>query len=434
LGTRLAGSLVMLLALQWPGALLAHPDLDAGKEAFRAGDLRAALQKFDSAERSPELTEDDLVEVYWYRGLCQFSMRKQQEASGSFDRLLRLRPLYAPDRSETPPHIRAFFQERQTAYQAAEGVTITAPVVHGTGFTFGLAGKVDRAAQAVVFVRSAGDLPYQKAEVPVTGPQVLAPFKDEALWRRLLSSGKAEVVIELRNAKGTPVSRSGDAVVPVAVPVAPALAKAALDLVAPPPPPAPPAPKPEPATPVKAPDPPPVTRAPPPVVTPPPAKVIVLRPTPQPEPAPPVLVAPLPQPTPVAPPPVAVTPTPPITAQPEQPVRPVPVAPEEGGANVARMTVQMGAAVFGFVTLVGLAAAVVAAAGSAASWAGFAYTHQVLGQKGADFLEQRDSWILAFRVLQVLGAVLIPVSLALGGAGLVSGVVGTLLFVRSLFM
>ena len=55
--------MVCCLLLGTVASALAHPDLQAGKELMRNADFRAALLLLDQAQRSPELTEADLVEA-----------------------------------------------------------------------------------------------------------------------------------------------------------------------------------------------------------------------------------------------------------------------------------------------------------------------------------------------------------------------------------
>ncbi len=233
---------MVVVALVWSTRALAHPDIDAAREMLAKGDFRTALLRLERAELSPELKEDELADVHWYRGVIRHTMGQEDLAQESFDAVLRLRPLFTPDRLETPPPLRAAFQQRAAAYQADHGIALSVAGVQGTTLFVYLQGHPEEASTLVLFVRVAGASIYQKQELPTEGrAMVPARITDRAWWESFPAEGGVmEVVLEARNARSTPLARAGDARAPLKITVPAEERTRALTELAPPTPPPPP--------------------------------------------------------------------------------------------------------------------------------------------------------------------------------------------------
>lgn len=209
-------------------ARAATPEVEAGKAAFLKGDFRGSLARLEEASKSPSVTEADLVEVHWYRGAAFFALGKKKKADKEFDEVLALRPLYAPNKLETPPDVRAAFKKRSDRYQSKLGVTLEPPTLADGKLRVALGGHLEEAKSVAVFIRPVGDIRYQQLDLPVAEGAAQGALSERTLWERAEKNGKLEVVVEVHNQRGTPVARLGDAQEPLALAVSPEMAQAAL--------------------------------------------------------------------------------------------------------------------------------------------------------------------------------------------------------------
>lgn len=232
---------------------LASPELDAAREAYLKGSFKLALLRLAEAERSPKTTEDDVVRILWYRGACFHAQGRTADAGKAFDGLLRLRPLYEPDRLEAPPDLRAVFDARARAWQEQHGVTFGDPSVEGRTIALQLSGNVAAAPVVMLFVRAAGEVQFRELPMGVQGTRAAVSLDEKQLWEEAGRAGAFELVLEGRSARGVPISRRGDAVQPVRLPVTPDVVQAARAALTPPPP-AVTAPPPEPVKPARPPE------------------------------------------------------------------------------------------------------------------------------------------------------------------------------------
>ncbi|MEW5849247.1 MAG: hypothetical protein AB2A00_10555, partial [Myxococcota bacterium] len=246
---------VLALSLATGSVLAANvkKEVADGRAAYLDGDLRTALYRLTEAQRAAEVDEDDLVVIHWYSGASLYGLGRPRAADDAFDALLRIRPLYAPDRMETPPDLRAAFSARARLYQQQNGVTFGLPTLRGANITVPLSGPIDAVARLVLFARPAGTPTYRSFDLTLEKQEGTAIIGDRAIWENALKKGKLEIVLEARRDNGVPLSRAGDGTHPLEVPLTPQQCEAALSaLTAPPPspapaPPTPPAPSPRPA-------------------------------------------------------------------------------------------------------------------------------------------------------------------------------------------
>ncbi len=224
----------LAVALWSAPAWAANADVEAGKAAFLKGEFRQALVKLEEASRSPNATEDDVVEIHWFRGASFHALGKKADADKSFDALLAVRPLYAPNKMETPPDIRAAFKKRGDAYMKVHGINVAAPALDAARLVVALDGPGLAEAASVVFsARAVGDVQYAQANTTVEDGKAAAVISDAGVWERAGKGGQLQVVVEVRNARGTPVARAGDAVQPLAVTITAEQADAARKAITP---------------------------------------------------------------------------------------------------------------------------------------------------------------------------------------------------------
>lgn len=224
----------LAVALWSAPAWAANADVEAGKAAFLKGEFRQALVKLEEASRSPNATEDDVVEIHWFRGASFHALGKKADADKSFDALLAVRPLYAPNKMETPPDIRAAFKKRGDAYMKVHGINVAAPALDAARLVVALDGPgLGEAASVVFSARAVGDVQYAQANATVEDGKAAAVISDAGVWERAGKGGQLQVVVEVRNARGTPVARAGDAVQPLAVTITAEQADAARKAITP---------------------------------------------------------------------------------------------------------------------------------------------------------------------------------------------------------
>lgn len=206
---------VLLVALWCPAPAVANPQVDAAKEAYLRGEFRPALGKLAEAERSPTTTEDELVEILWYRGACYHALGKSKPAAAAFDQLLKLRPLFSPNPLETPPDLRAAFKERAEQWQQSHGISMGQPELKDATITVPIKGHAEDLGKVTVFARVSGETNYKPFQFPVESGVASGMVDDPVLWDRVKKAGRLELVIEANNKRGVVLARSGDARTPL---------------------------------------------------------------------------------------------------------------------------------------------------------------------------------------------------------------------------
>lgn len=197
----------------------AHPDIDAARAAVNQGDFRQALTRLRRAEESPSKTEEEVVDMHWYRGFCQHVLGKKADAALSFDQVLELRPLYRPDEYETPPDLQEAFRKRADAWRRDKGVEFGRPVVQGDTLMVPLARHAERVATVAVFVRPHGAAVYKPVVAPVKDEAAAIRLREGELRDWLAGATSIELVLEARMASGAPCARVADAARPLALEV-----------------------------------------------------------------------------------------------------------------------------------------------------------------------------------------------------------------------
>ncbi len=214
------------------GPALANPDVEAGKQAFIKGEFRTTLARMEEASKSPTIGEADLVDIHWYRGASYYALGRKELADREFDALLGLRPLYTPNKLETPPDVRAAFKKRSEAYAQKKGVNVREPTLADGTIRVTVEGAVEEASVVAVFIRNKGEVRYNQFDFALQDRAAGGLIKDRALWERAARDGHLQVVVEVRNGRGTPLARAGDAQQPLELEVNAQAAQSALAAVA----------------------------------------------------------------------------------------------------------------------------------------------------------------------------------------------------------
>lgn len=213
-------AIVLCAALLMPGlARAAHPDVEAAKTAYRNGDFAETLARLAAAEHSPAATEDDRIAINWYRAASFHAQGRTDEASAAIDELLKLRPLYQPERSETPPNLRALFKSRQDAYEERHGVWLADPVLDGAELRVPLSGHIEEVSSVRAFVRASGQSNFNAYDLSVDGAAATGKLADAELWEELAADGTLDLVVEAYGPRGALVARYGDALQPTRRPI-----------------------------------------------------------------------------------------------------------------------------------------------------------------------------------------------------------------------
>lgn len=197
----------------------AHPLVEKGKQQMERGDFRKALQTLEDAEHLPDLTDEDLVDVYWHQGLILHSMGKEKAAIDAFDKLVELQPLYLPPRRDTPPEVRALFESRAVQFQREKGVRACVSLLRGATMEVRFTGNVASVTRVVLYVRPSGERAFVRFDAAVQGGVALVDVKEPALWERMENG--FDVVVEAYARRNTVLSREGDALAPLTVGITP---------------------------------------------------------------------------------------------------------------------------------------------------------------------------------------------------------------------
>ncbi len=119
---RLVASIVMASLLA-PGASLArplfpqpllfqvaptHPEISRAQEQIENGEFEEAVKTLEAGLDAPDVTDDQLVELYRLLGITSLYLGDEERAREAYEKLLQARPDYELPRS-TPPKIRNLY-------------------------------------------------------------------------------------------------------------------------------------------------------------------------------------------------------------------------------------------------------------------------------------------------------------------------------------
>lgn len=112
-GGRAAAAALLLLAL-WAGPSRAQvaprvQEIQRATEQIEAGDFEDAVRTLNKGLSVPDLTDDQLVELYRLLGLAWLYLGNEDRARDAYEKLLQARPDFELPKSE-PPKIRDLFK------------------------------------------------------------------------------------------------------------------------------------------------------------------------------------------------------------------------------------------------------------------------------------------------------------------------------------
>jgi len=99
----------------------AHPDVDDGRARYAQADFEGALAAFERAERSPELTREDLIDVLEGRALAHYALEDLDGANDAVRRLASVDPHHRAS-DELPPELLRMFEA--AAAQVGDGIAL----------------------------------------------------------------------------------------------------------------------------------------------------------------------------------------------------------------------------------------------------------------------------------------------------------------------
>ncbi|MFZ5470474.1 MAG: hypothetical protein ACOZIN_13645, partial [Myxococcota bacterium] len=84
------------------------PELDQAQEHLDAGDFEAAVSTLNRGLASPDVTDEQLVELYRLLGLAQLYLGHEDKARQAFEKLLQARPDFEVPKG-APPKVKALY-------------------------------------------------------------------------------------------------------------------------------------------------------------------------------------------------------------------------------------------------------------------------------------------------------------------------------------
>lgn len=124
-----------MLGLAWVGtvasAQAARPTTDAllerAERQIAEADYEQALVTLQDALTAPDISNQALARIHWRRGEVYVYLGRRQAAADAFERLLYVRPDWAPPEL-TPPHVQRAFDTARAGFMENEArLTLTVP-------------------------------------------------------------------------------------------------------------------------------------------------------------------------------------------------------------------------------------------------------------------------------------------------------------------
>lgn len=99
----------------------AHPDVDDGRARYAQADFEGALAAFERAERSPDLTREDLIDVLEGRALAHYALEDLDGANDAVRQLASVDPHHRAS-DELPPELLRMFEA--AAAHVGDGIAL----------------------------------------------------------------------------------------------------------------------------------------------------------------------------------------------------------------------------------------------------------------------------------------------------------------------
>lgn len=218
-----------------PGRLVAQiaprvPELEKGSALVDEGDFEEAIRVLQQGLNQPDLTDDQLAEMYRLLGLAHLYLGNEDKARDAYEKLLQARPDYELPKS-TPPKIRALYARIKDDIKKRRvrpvTLTIAPPAEAAQGQSLVLDARIDDlslGAKAKLFFRRAGVQSYSsvdfvrakgggREQFSATVP-AFELAKDDSTWQ-------LEYYVEVADAAQRRLAGRGDAYAPLTLPIVP---------------------------------------------------------------------------------------------------------------------------------------------------------------------------------------------------------------------
>ncbi len=146
------------------------PELDKATSQVDSGDFEEAIKTLQQGLSQPDLTDDQLAEMYRLLGLAHLYLGNEEKARDAFEKLLQARPDYELPRS-TPPKIRGLYGriKEDIKKRRVRPVTLSIPVLDPMpgGQPVQINAQIEDlslGARAKLFFRRAGNQSYSSID------------------------------------------------------------------------------------------------------------------------------------------------------------------------------------------------------------------------------------------------------------------------------
>ncbi len=146
------------------------PELEKATEQVDSGDFEEAIKTLQQGLSQPDLTDDQLAEMYRLLGLAHLYLGNEEKARDAFEKLLQARPDYELPKS-APPKIRGLYAriKEDIKKRRVRPVTLSLPVLDPVtgGQPVVIAAQIEDlslGARAKLFFRRAGNQSYSSAD------------------------------------------------------------------------------------------------------------------------------------------------------------------------------------------------------------------------------------------------------------------------------
>jgi tetratricopeptide (TPR) repeat protein len=146
------------------------PELDKASEQVDAGDFEDAVKTLQQGLSQPDLTDEQLAEMYRLLGLAHLYLGNEEKARDAFEKLLQAQPNYELPKS-APPKTRSLYAriKEDIKKRRVRPVTLTLPVLDPVegGQPVVIGAQIEDlslGARAKLFYRRAGNQPYSSVD------------------------------------------------------------------------------------------------------------------------------------------------------------------------------------------------------------------------------------------------------------------------------
>ncbi|GEM_PF-646598 len=210
------------------------PELDKATSQVDSGDFEDAIKTIQQGLNQPDLTDDQLAELYRLLGLAHLYLGNEEKARDAFEKLLQARPDYELPKS-APPKIRGLYAriKEDVKKRRVRPVTLSIPVLDPMpgGQPIAINAQIEDlslGAKAKLFFRRAGNQSYSsidfarkkgsKEDFLATIPAYEVPQEETAY--------ELEYYVEVADAAQRRLAGRGDAFNPLSFRINPRISEA----------------------------------------------------------------------------------------------------------------------------------------------------------------------------------------------------------------